>query len=250
MKKRNALLRPFKQLSRQPFFKKLLVRLVYWYTLLVYHTCRWEMAPEARAALDHPSPKILTFWHGRMLMMPHVKMPGEDVRVMISEHGDGELITQVMRCFSIGAIRGSTSKKGDMAALQALRALKQGVTIAITPDGPRGPRMRLSPGIVTLAALSGAPVVPLSFATRSMKLLKSWDRFALPLPFSRGVYLAGPPVQIPREAAREGLAHWVETLEATMIEHTRQADRLAGRIPVEPAERPAEPPANPAERAA
>lgn len=236
MKKRNVLLKPFKALAKKPFFKRLMVRLVYLYTQLVYYTCRWEMPAESRAMLDYPSPKILAFWHGRMLMMPCVKMKGEDVRVLISEHGDGELITQVMRCFTIGAIRGSTSKKGDMAALQALRTLKQGVTIAITPDGPRGPRMRVAPGIVTLAALSGVPVIPLSFATRSMKLLKSWDRFALPLPFSRGVYRAGPPIHIPREAARETTAEWQQRVESLMIAHTQEVDRLAGRIPVEPAE--------------
>jgi lysophospholipid acyltransferase (LPLAT)-like uncharacterized protein len=120
-----------------------------------------------------------------------------------------------------------------------LKLLRQNVSVALTPDGPRGPRMRLARGAVELARMSGAPVVPVSYATRRRRLLRSWDRFHLPLPFTSGVIVYGSPIRLPHELDEAGREEARLRIEAALNAVTWEADRLAGHAAVEPAAAPA-----------
>jgi len=133
------------------------------------------------------------FWHGRLLMIPFV-YPGGMVHVLIGTHRDGQLIADVMECFGFGLVRGSSSKGGREALRDMLRLLKENDSIAITPDGPRGPAEEAKPGVAQVARLSGKAVVPIAFSASRVMRLTSWDRFLIPKPFSRGVLIVGEPL--------------------------------------------------------
>lgn len=113
---------------------------------------------------------IVCFWHGRLLMMPFAKESGGG-KVLISRHRDGELIARIIRFFNLGSIRGSYRKEGGVSSLRTiLQDLKHNVDVAITPDGPKGPRHKVKQGIIELARLSGKAIVPVSYGASKKKL--------------------------------------------------------------------------------
>jgi lysophospholipid acyltransferase (LPLAT)-like uncharacterized protein len=127
--------------------------------------------------------------------------------------------------FGLPVVRGSSSRGGSDALRALLAAVRGGEDVAVVPDGPRGPRERLQGGVVALAALTGAPVVPLGFAARPARRLASWDRFLVPLPFARAAAVFGKPAVVAREADRESVR---ADLERVLHEVTESADRLVG----------------------
>ena len=177
---------------------------------------------------------ILAFWHGRLLMMAHCWRRSVPMHMLISQHRDGEFIAETIRHFGLGTVRGSTKKGGGAALRTMVRALKAGECVGITPDGPRGPRMRAGIGAISLARLSGAPIIPAAYAASRRTLLSSWDRFVLALPFSRGVILWGEPITVPREADAAAEEAARAALEAQLNALTEKADRLVGQTPIAP----------------
>jgi lysophospholipid acyltransferase (LPLAT)-like uncharacterized protein len=133
---------------------------------------------------------INVFWHARLLMIPFA-YTGSKVYVLISSHGDGEIIATVMKSFNFGLVRGSSTKGGREAYLEMVQLSRDNRDLAITPDGPRGPAEVVKQGVARLAQLSGKPVIPLAFAASRAKRFSSWDRFLIPYPFSRGVIVWG-----------------------------------------------------------
>jgi lysophospholipid acyltransferase (LPLAT)-like uncharacterized protein len=119
-----------------------------------------------------------------------------------------------------------------------VQQIEQGAAVAVTPDGPRGPRMRAAPGIAMVAKLTGAPIVPVSYSTSRAIAWSSWDRFLLALPFGRGVFVLGEPVYVPRDADADAVENARRAVEAQLNRLTLEADRLCGRPPVEPAADP------------
>ena len=148
---------------------------------------------------------ILITWHGSLMMTP-VGWPGpKSLHVLVSRHGDGELVAHAMTRFGMVMVRGSTHRedrdqdKGGVVAMRKLVALlKDGQAVALTPDGPRGPARSLSGGVVTLARLSGAPILPVTILTARHRLLRSWDHFRVALPFSKGAMVFGEPIIVDR----------------------------------------------------
>lgn len=111
---------------------------------------------------------IIAFWHGQQLMMP-LAYRGRQARILISQHRDGELIYRIVKRFGFGAIRGSTTKGGQEALRQLIRSGQQGVDLVITPDGPKGPRHIVQPGVIALAKATGLPIIPLTFGCSKKK---------------------------------------------------------------------------------
>ncbi|MGD9537521.1 MAG: lysophospholipid acyltransferase family protein [Alphaproteobacteria bacterium] len=233
--------RLIKRIGRSEALRRALCWLAAQYIRFVYVTTRWRI--EGRAPVDAllaaGQPIIPAFWHSRLLMAPFGWDRCLPTKVLVSTHRDGELIARTVRHLGIDSIRGSTTR-GGVAALRAmLKALKSGAHVVVTPDGPRGPRMRVQPGAILAASLSGAPIVPATCAVSHCRFLATWDRFVLALPFGRGIYLWGEPLSVPRdadEAAREAARR---ELERRLNALTERADRLMGHTPIEPAPEPA-----------
>ena len=151
-------------------------------------------------------PVVVCLWHGQMLaLVPHHRDMG--VAVLISEHRDGEIIARVVRAFGFATVRGSTSRGGGRALLELVAVLRRGQEIAVTPDGPRGPRHQFAPGALIAAQRSGAPIVGVVAHVDRAWQLGSWDAFQIPKPFARITiaYSDATPVDAasPREAAAQ-----------------------------------------------
>ncbi len=160
-------------------------------------------------------PSLYAFWHGRLLLMPMLCPPKRQMHVLISTHNDGEIISLAMHNFGFKTIRGSSTRGGGGAAVRVVKALQEGDNVSITPDGPRGPAMKLQPGIASIAEMVKMPVVCVTFSASRHKRMHSWDRFMVALPFGRIYYnIALAPANATREV-----------LENTMVRITEEADR-------------------------
>ncbi len=123
---------------------------------------------EARARGENA---ILAFWHGQLLMMPHMCM-GRPLDVMISRHADGEMIARTMVHFGFGAVRGSSTRGGAVALKGAIRSIRAGRDVVVTPDGPKGPARVVQSGVIELARATGAPIVPVAYGVRKKKAFR------------------------------------------------------------------------------
>jgi lysophospholipid acyltransferase (LPLAT)-like uncharacterized protein len=167
---------------------------------------------------------IGAFWHGRLLMTPLV-YGGRGLKILVSRHRDGELISRTVRHFGLETVRGS-STRGGIAGIKGLaRALQGGYDVAIAPDGPRGPRCKVQPGVIQLARISGRPIFPFTFNASPRKVLPTWDHFIIPLPCSRGVFVWGEPIWVDHAEGEEAMEQKALLLERRLHEITELADR-------------------------
>ena len=215
----------------------LIAFLVVQYVRLVYWTNRWRrVGYDISDRLFAENRRLIfCFWHSRLLMMPYATYGGRPFDVMISSHRDGKFIARAVRHLGIGVVFGSSSRRPALALREAAKRCRDGVCLCITPDGPRGPRGRAAPGAVVIAELAGAVLVPVAYATSRRRLLGSWDRFHLPLPIGRGVFVVGREIEVPRGLDETGREQLRLRLEADITQVTDEADRLMGHRPVEPA---------------
>lgn len=166
---------------------------------------------------------IYAFWHESLLAPVRFKARA---RVLISKHADGELIAQAAQWLGVGVVRGSTTRGGGEALVELLDCSARSHLI-FTPDGPRGPRRRIQPGMIILASRSGLPIVPVGVAYTHAWRVKSWDRFAIPKPFCRCFFVAGEAIRLPDDLDRAGIEHYRTLVEARMHEATDAAERQA-----------------------
>lgn len=208
------------------------------YVRLVHHTGRWRTVrlDNAQRLWDAGEPFIGCFWHGRLMMMPRIWASDMPIRVVISQHADGRVLSRAVGHLGIETIAGSRSRGGATAYRGVLRALAAGESVGFTPDGPRGPRMRISPGIIATASRTGRPILCATFSTTRRRVLRTWDRFVVPLPFGRGVFVWGEPVVVPRDADDDELERKRRELEDRLNEITREADALCGWPEMAPAD--------------
>jgi len=169
---------------------------------------RWEFHPAVRANQNRPV--IFCVWHNRLALSPtiyraYVRHSGQPPRLtaVVSASRDGALIAGVLKTFGIDAVRGSSSRRGAPAFLELLTAVRAGSDLAVTPDGPRGPRYVVQPGAIALAEMSGRPIIPVGPVIGRKISLRSWDGFQIPLPFSRATVRFGEPMQVAPEHDRE-----------------------------------------------
>lgn len=214
------------------------------YIRLVMATTRWDVRGREHfdKAIARKGGVIGATWHGRLCLAPYWMPPGRRTVGMISANRDGELITRILARFGVEAVRGSSydkvkgrDKGGARALVEAEAELAWGSVLVITPDGPRGPRMRVQPGTAQLSIRTRAPVFPMTYAVRRGRELKSWDRFLLPYPFGRGVQIMGAPLMPPKDMSAEAVEAFRVQIETALISLAREADIACGRTPVEPA---------------
>jgi lysophospholipid acyltransferase (LPLAT)-like uncharacterized protein len=180
---------------------------------------------------------IYAFWHNRLFLMPCIYR-GRKSAVLISRHRDGEIISRTMGHFGFTSVRGSSTRGGASALRQMPRLVREGRDLAITPDGPRGPAYRVQPGVILTARLSGRPVLPVTFASDRFFSFNSWDRFQVPKPLSRGVFVWGEPLTVKRS---DDLEQKRQELEDSLNGITARADGwFAGAVQGAPVPSPPE----------
>ncbi len=153
---------------------------------------------------------ILAFWHRHLLLMPYSYRGGR-ISVLVSQSRDGELIARTVARLGIDSSRGSSSRGGIVGMRSLLRKAAEGWDIAFTPDGPRGPLREVQPGVILAAAATGLPIQPVAIAASRAKLLRSWDRFLVPLPFSAVHFVYGEPLVVERRGDLEQAAVELKT---------------------------------------
>ena len=187
---------------------------------ILFLTIRVRMEDKAEFTKSPPPfPTIITFWHNRILAIsvafiryyPFKKRAG--VVVLTSPSKDGDILASLVGSFGMSAVRGSSSRRGSRALMELNEKIKAGMDVAITPDGPRGPKYRLGPGPIFLASLTGARILPAHARFSHCIRLKTWDGFCLPLPFSTLYIKTGSYIEIPRNISEEAFAKAQENLE-------------------------------------
>ena len=188
-------------------------------------TCRYRAHGEEnlRRLTEGNMPVIFALWHGRLLPCTYHHR-NQGIVTLISQHRDGEYIARIVQRWGYTAVRGSSTRGGSPAFRQLLRHLRAGRSLAITPDGPQGPRERMKPGPLLLAQLSGAPIIPAMGGADRGWWFGGWDRFLVPQPFARTRIAYGEPLRVPRDADAAQIAELQGELELRLAALMRIVD--------------------------
>lgn len=226
----------FKNILNSRLAEEIIGCLAYIYLKFVGLTTRWEVhgVKETYEALDKYGAMVVIGWHGRTLEMPYFWNKSRKLNALVSPHRDGRLIVSILRKFGIGNIDGSSNQNSSQAAINLMKNLQQGNSIAIIPDGPRGPSMTLGMSPIFYAWKSGKPIMGITYSINRAKVVrKSWDDMLIPLPFCKGIYIITKPMIIPKEAKENELEQYRQKLEAELNRITWEIDEKMGVPKVE-----------------
>jgi hypothetical protein len=196
------------------------------YVLLVRWTSHIDRQPPPPGG-----PFIIAMWHGRLAMLHQLRFGNRALVALISSHRDGQLISKCAWHYDIRTVAGSTTRGGIVAIRQLIRLAREGHNLFITPDGPRGPRMRVNKGTVDIARLSGLPILPAAIGTSGGRELDTWDRFKIPALFSRIHIRWGEPLHVARDSDAEAIGARLEA-ELNVLQH--DADEAVGHPATKP----------------
>ncbi len=192
-----------------------------WYLTLNAHSKNPDVEKYIRGL---PGKYILTMWHGRIFYLFYYCRDLTDLYLLISPSQDGDILARLGELMGYSIIRGSSFKKAVPSARSLIKVLKREGRIVIIADGSRGPRCKVQPGLLQIAGITGAPVIPLTFDARRKWILNSWDRFVLPFPFTRCAVNSGDPIQIPRRMDEESLRQKQMELESILNQLTLESE--------------------------
>ena len=178
----------------------------------------------------HGQTFIYSVWHDSMIV-PVFAGQQPATMALVGQHNDGSYVANILKSAGIPSVRGSSSKGGATALRRLIEDTKDH-HIVLTPDGPRGPRRELKPGLTYLAAKTGKPLVPTAFAaSRCWKIKGSWTDQMIPSPFAKVVVLAGTPIEVPKKASREELDEYTAKLQTAMDQLNEEAERRVAESP-------------------
>jgi lysophospholipid acyltransferase (LPLAT)-like uncharacterized protein len=186
---------------------------------------------QGRRLANHGLPRrgkpraIYITWH-EYLLLPLYVCANTDMCFLLSRSSDGQLLSAALRHFGIAEVSGSAANGGVKALLRLMRAAQR-LHLGLIPDGPRGPRRKIKPGLIYLAAQTGLPIIPIGFAYNRPWRLKSWDCFALPRPFSRAASVVSDAVHVPKQAGKQELEAYRRLVEDKLEQATSLAEGLA-----------------------
>ena len=209
--------------------QRLVAALIYFLLRLASSTIRYEWRDES-GLLDRNAekPTVFCIWHNRLALSlefshTYLKPRGrkQPLAAMVSASKDGGLLTRVLELYDVQPVRGSTSRRGRQALLELTKWAERGYDLAITPDGPRGPCYVVQDGAMALAQVTGLGIVPASYHLSWKIQVKSWDRFQIPIPFTKCVMHLGSPIHVPREATEAEREVLREQLQQRLIAMSR-----------------------------
>jgi lysophospholipid acyltransferase (LPLAT)-like uncharacterized protein len=192
----------------------------------IARTWRFRAVNEGAYRASHAGGKaiVMTLWHGEMLPLLYYHR-NRQIAVMVSEHGDGEIIARILSAFGFRLVRGSTSRGAARALIAVDRELEAGFDVGITPDGPRGPLHSVAPGALVAAHRAGVQIVPLAASASSFWQLGSWDGFMIPKPFARVTIAYGDPLTVEAPSSREAGEKTELLASAMAVAHARLESR-------------------------
>lgn len=221
-----------KNIIKTKAFSNIVGNLAYYYLKFVGITTRWQSVTgvkETYKLLENDGSMIVVGWHGRTLEMPYFWDKSRTLNALVSPHRDGQYIVNILAKFGIGHISGSSNKNSTEAAFELMHNLQQGNSIAIIPDGPRGPSMQMSMSPIFYAQKSGKAIVGITYSIAGSAIVsKSWDSMMIPFPFHKGMYAITAPMYIPKDASEEELEQYRKKLENILNDLTWKLDKEMG----------------------
>jgi hypothetical protein len=214
----NTLKKKFRQIKKFPDW-------IFLFPALFLKTLKLLMRTELSDPFDHihsEAPIVTVTWHNRLLFFP-VMFPRwirKKTIAIVSASRDGQYVTDLIRYFGLKSLRGSSSRRGAPVFREAVKALKQGYHVSFTPDGPRGPKYRMSRGPVRLASMTGSRIIPISVNYSSYWQLKSWDNFQIPKPWAKIILVLGPAVEVPPEIDDKEIEEYRKIVENALMKIT------------------------------
>lgn len=174
------------------------------YLWIVYMTSRVSFIYQENSLSIKQSgkPFIFALWHHQQFFLCFMER-NQEIRTLVSNSKDGEYVTRFLKVLGFDPIRGSSSKGGARAYAEMIRSVKKGKVVAVTPDGPRGPKGEIQSGIIQVAMKAKCPVIPLSYHAKRKKVFNSWDRFEIPYPFNNIRIMYGRPMHIKPSDSKE-----------------------------------------------
>ena len=219
-------------IPHQPkWHERILARIIYW-AIRIFAACiRFKVHKNYcyNKQIFAPGGKqetvIFSIWHNRLfscLMQFYLLCPQPTRRVaaLVSASRDGGMLSHVLKLYHVVPIRGSSSRRGMQAMMELQDCIKQGYDVAVTPDGPRGPRYKMHSGVIRLAQHTGVPILPISYHLSRKKILHSWDGFQIPFPFCTCTVFVGNPIYVPPHLTNEECEAWREKVNRAMLEIT------------------------------
>lgn len=191
-------------------------------------TLRWTLSSNSLEMVRQAQPVIFAVWHNRQLIGPELyrryfrsAMPFRRLASIASASRDGAIAARFLELSDTAAVRGSSSRRGARALTELIDLARQGFDIAVTPDGPRGPRYEVKPGIIALAQHAQAPIIPICYHMSRKRVLRSWDGFQIPLPFSRCEIQVGEPLRVASDLDDTARSDLAQELQTRLVRITR-----------------------------
>ena len=217
-----------KKFTKSKFAIKVISCVAYWYIRLIKASTKWDLrgVETFYDNLEKYGSVIFVAWHGRAPMIPPFWDKRKKLKALVSPHRDGQLIAAILKKFGIGSIDGSTNENAKGAAVSIMKELKNGTTIAIIPDGPRGPSMTMSLSPVYYAQKAAIPVIGVTYSIKNSVIIEqSWDKMFVPKPFSKGICAVTEPFLIDKNASKEDLESYRLKIENALNNLTWQIDK-------------------------
>ena len=197
-------MRILKRFSKTKYGQKSIGFLFYLITKFICFSIRWKCYDEDQKSnvINNKDQYIFCCWHNRLFLGPHLLPRNRIINALQSSHSDGMITSIAFKYLGMNVILGSSMKGGMQAFRKMVKCIKNGESIAITPDGPKGPKETVKEGVIKLAQITGIPIVPLVWSTKKFKLIDSWDNFVIPFPFSKGIYTFGKPIYVDKKISQ------------------------------------------------
>ena len=231
-------LKPYlKKIYQTDFVLNIISSLIYWYTLLVYKTTKWQIKGREKLIDLWQSGEafILVGWHGRALMYSAFRDYRFPLNALVSLHKDGRIIAGVLEKYGLGTIGGSSNKNAKGAALNIMNSLLNKTAVCIIPDGPRGPRMHMTESPIYFAHKTGIPIIGITYSVKKCKIMeKAWDKMMIPYPFNEGICIFSEPIYIPQNATQNELKEYCQKVENILNQNSFEADRTMELEPILP----------------
>ena len=194
-------MRILKRFGKTKYGQKSIGFLFYLITKFIYFSVRWKCYDEEQKSniFNNKNQYIFCCWHNRLFLGPHLLPRNRIINALQSSHSDGMITSIAFKYLGMNVILGSSMKGGMQAFRKMVKCIKNGESVAITPDGPKGPKETVKEGVIKLAQITGIPIVPLVWSTKKFKIIDSWDNFVIPFPFSKGIYTFGKPIYVDKK---------------------------------------------------
>jgi lysophospholipid acyltransferase (LPLAT)-like uncharacterized protein len=209
-----------KKILKSKFSKYLLVYGIRFYVWLIFSTCKMDLRfnKDAKSTITKKQHAVFAYWHSRILIFTKLLSPYGRYGIVASSHGDAELLAILVKMYGHRVVRGSSTKGSINAMRGILELIRTKTSFGITPDGPRGPRFKIKGSVTTLASKYRFPIIPMSYSASKAIVLRSWDRFIIPIPFISTIIVdIGKPIYFNKQDDSK--------LESAMLSQTMSLDK-------------------------